>query len=382
MVAGDIIAAMRRHGIRVDTLRPAAVDARGSVPWVGEGPDGPVFVKALSSEQRTADLLFRGLRWLRLRRAGDARPETSLRRSGEHEAFVSHHARLLGVATPTLLAVVDLDGGGVGLVYEGLRGAPAPAPNDAVMDALLRRVVDCRAATTPRRAPDLRLANVFLRDDGGVALVDFGSGELAASDQLLNTDVAELLAATAPVVGVDRAVDVAVEEIGAEAVGASLEWLQPLGLGTATRQAVRRDNLLEALRSRIQRTSDVAIADHEPLGRLAPERVIGAGLAIVGVYSLLTIVADDQVVGRLGDLATMHLWLAVVAEPLPWPQRAPRIVCSLAVVALSRRRKRSGRLPASAATAWSWAAHDDRAPRPARRGSGHRRASSRWAQPA
>ena len=40
---------------------------------------------------------------------------------------------------------------------------------------------------------DLRLANLFLDPAGGVWVIDFGFGELAASDLLLATDLAELV---------------------------------------------------------------------------------------------------------------------------------------------------------------------------------------------
>ena len=53
---------------------------------------------------------------------------------------------------------------------------------------------------------DLRLANIFLDDDGQVWLIDFGFGEVAASDLLLATDVAELLASSSLSVGPERAV--------------------------------------------------------------------------------------------------------------------------------------------------------------------------------
>ena len=53
---------------------------------------------------------------------------------------------------------------------------------------------------------DLRLANVFLADDGVVWMIDFGFSELAASDLLLTNDVAELLASSTLQVGPVRAV--------------------------------------------------------------------------------------------------------------------------------------------------------------------------------
>ena len=53
---------------------------------------------------------------------------------------------------------------------------------------------------------DLRLANIFLDDDGIVWLIDFGFSEMAASDLLLANDVAELIASSSLPVGPERAV--------------------------------------------------------------------------------------------------------------------------------------------------------------------------------
>ena len=57
------------------------------------------FVKVFSADQREADLLWQFYRWLRLRDAADERPFSSLRRTVEHEAFISLKARDGGVRT-------------------------------------------------------------------------------------------------------------------------------------------------------------------------------------------------------------------------------------------------------------------------------------------
>ena len=50
---------------------------------------------------------------------------------------------------------------------------------------------------------DLRLANVMLAPDGRPWFIDFGFAEIAATDHMLDTDVAELLSSTALKVGAD-----------------------------------------------------------------------------------------------------------------------------------------------------------------------------------
>ena len=81
-----------------------------------------MFVKALGRDERSADLLFRAYRWIRLRKTGDHRPFVSLRRSVEHEALVSLQAAALGIRTPRILGVTDAGIDGMVLAYEAIDG--------------------------------------------------------------------------------------------------------------------------------------------------------------------------------------------------------------------------------------------------------------------
>lgn len=378
-----IVSALAASGISVVELEPADVDARGSVPWFATTSEGQrLFVKALSSEQRVADLMFRALRWVRLRRTGDAPPETSLRRAAEHEAFISHHVRCLGVPTPALVAEADLGDGNVALAYRAVVGcsldkAPPEELTDAVLCRIWAEVAVLRAHGVAHR--DLRLANVFLDEAGGVLLIDFGFGELAASRQLLDTDVAELLAATASVVGPDRAVRVALDVLGSDALDGAREWLHPLALSTATRRAVGHAGF-SALRDELEQSAGLEAVELEPLGRLSSQRLLTAALLAIGAYSLAAVVDD----GWSGSDLQPHLILAAaVVSLLTYPVAAlayRSATAGRAPFAPTLRAVAESRLPLAAATSWSWAA---RVLSKSTRGAGltattTRRATGRW----
>ena len=290
----QIIEGMAHSGIRLRSAHPAAVDARGSRPWMATTEDGRhLFIKALSTEQRGADLLFRGIRWLRLRRTGDGPPEASLRRSAEHEALVSHHVRGLGIRTPRAIAVADIASENIALVYEAMDGrsldkVPVEQIDDKILGEIWAMVTVLRAHGVAHR--DLRLANLFLCANGEVALIDFGFAELASNRHLLDTDVAELLAATASVVGVDRALGAALSVVGSEVVGSACEWLHPLGLSSATRRAIGQRRLLAELRQTAQRSAGVAIVEYEPLSRLNLVYALGPAIVLVGGVVIITAV--------------------------------------------------------------------------------------------
>ena len=80
-----VTAALRGAGMAVESVCPAEVTARGSRKFAAVAADGRrLFVKALGSDQRDADLLYRAYRAVRLRNVGDTRPAASLFHAVEH----------------------------------------------------------------------------------------------------------------------------------------------------------------------------------------------------------------------------------------------------------------------------------------------------------
>jgi undecaprenyl-diphosphatase len=240
--AHSIAAGLGDVGVHLAELKPASVDARGSTPYLGATTDGlRVFVKALGDDQRSADLLFRLYRKATRRELGDERPFSSLRRAVEHEGLVSLAAAGQGIRTPAYLAMGRAEPNGFSLAFEAIDGRSLDSvPDEQMTDDLLvscwEQVLLLRRHRTAHR--DLRLANLFRRADGTVLLIDFGFGELAASDLLLNTDVAELLASTATAVGPERAVEAARRVLGEEAVRAAVPRLETTYLSGATKTAL------------------------------------------------------------------------------------------------------------------------------------------------
>ncbi|MFM8305152.1 MAG: hypothetical protein ACKOA9_12800, partial [Actinomycetota bacterium] len=252
-----ISAGLAAVGVPLRDLRRADVDARGSSPYFGTAADGtPLFVKALGADERSADLMFRTYRRLMPRDLGDEKADASLRRTVEHEALVALAVRDLGVCTPRFVAFAQAEPNGFVLAYEQIAGksfdrVPPADMTDAALGGIWEQVAHMRRHRVAHR--DLRLANVFLGDDGQPWIIDFGFSELAASDLLLRTDVAELLASSTTVVGPDRAVAVAEAVVGRDAlVDAALRLRLGL-LSGATRTAMKASpGLLDDLRGRLE----------------------------------------------------------------------------------------------------------------------------------
>ena len=244
---------LRAVGVELADLHAASVDARGSTPYFGTTADGGrLFVKVLGRDERDADLLFRLYRFVVPRDLGDERPFSSLRRAVEHEALLSLAVTRLGVRTPPVVAFSPAAPDGFVLSYEAVAGRSLDRlepdeVTDGVLADIWRQVGILRRSRVAHR--DLRLANVFLDDGGEVWLIDFGFAELAASDLLLATDVAELVAALSLKVGAARAVGSGIANLGGGVLRTGLDRLQPRFLSGATRTALAgRPGLLEEVR--------------------------------------------------------------------------------------------------------------------------------------
>ncbi len=252
-----IQAGLAAVGVELQELHRADVDARGSSPYFGTTVDGtPLFVKALGEDERSADLMFRTYRRIMPRDLGDEKADASLRRTVEHEALVALAVRDLGVRTPRFVAFAQADPNGFVLAYEQIAGKSFDrVPLEQMTDAALGGIWDQLALMRRHRVAhrDLRLANVFLGDDGQSWIIDFGFSELAASDLLLRTDVAELLASSTTVIGPERAIAVAESVVGHDALVDAASRLQLGMLSGATRTAMKASpGLLEDLRGRLE----------------------------------------------------------------------------------------------------------------------------------
>jgi glycosyltransferase 2 family protein len=243
-------------GVPLARLEQASLDARGSTPYFATGRDGSaLFVKALGEDERSADLLFRVYRRLQPRDLGDEKSFSSLRRAVEHEALVALAARDIGIRTPRLVAFATAKPNGFVLAYEAIAGRSLdrlepPEMTDEVLAGVWEEFALMRSHRIAHR--DLRLANVFLADDGAAWIIDFGFSELAASDQLLATDLAELLASSTTQVGPERAVAAGLAAVGPDVLVTALERLQLPMLSGATRTAMKAaPSLLSELRQRV-----------------------------------------------------------------------------------------------------------------------------------
>lgn len=274
----EIVATLRRAGIDPIRLDVATVDARGSTPYFLRTGDGDrLFVKTLSTDERSADLLFHLYRRFRFKNVGDEPAFSSLRRAVEHEALLSYGAAAVGVRTPRLVTVGRIGDEDYSMLLaqhavdgQSLDSVPPAEITDEILSQAWRQVAILREHGIAHR--DLRLANLLLDEQQRPWIIDFGISELSASHLLLDNDVAEFVASSALLVGPERSVRCAIDVLGPDPVSSAARRLQPGALSGATRTALkeRGDALLERLRAEIARSTDRDLPPLDRLNRLRP----------------------------------------------------------------------------------------------------------------
>ena len=289
---GGIASALASAGLPVAHVEPAAVEAKGSRPFYAAAGDGePLFIKVLGSDQRDADLLYRGWRFIRLREVGDSRPAASLIQAVEHQALAAVLAERAGVAVPAVRQVIKTADGSALLVMERVDGSsldriPEQGISDTMLRELWQQVEGLHRVRIAHRS--LRAANIVADRAGQPWIVDFSFSELGATRRQMALDVAELLASLAAMVGAGRAVGSAAAVIGADGVGAAVPLLQPLALSAGTRRAIaRHEGLLAQTRAAAAAASGREDQDLARIQRVRPRTLLAIAAAAGAFYYLL-----------------------------------------------------------------------------------------------
>jgi undecaprenyl-diphosphatase len=296
--------------VAVDAFEVGAEHAQTFLATTGDGRRA--FLKLLGSDERSADVLYRIVRMLRVKDLDDERPGWSPSRLVEHEAFTSMLAAQRGAVVPAVVAVGDTEGGDGILATTVVDGSPLDecdleTVTDEVLDAAWAQLVVLREQGIAHRwitaghllvtEPDpIGVDDIGVdADDDALAsrspvvtVIDFHWAVHQASEAHLAADVAMLAVSLATIVGVDRAVASAARALDPDALARALPLVQPLALPGDVQHAIADNQaILPLVRGRIQQAAGGAPYELADIERIGPRQIAALVGGVFITYSLL-----------------------------------------------------------------------------------------------
>jgi uncharacterized protein (TIRG00374 family) len=342
-----VLDGLGRAGFPAVRLVPLEVGSTHAQTFLASTSSGRrAFVKLLGRDERSADLLNRALRFLRVKDLDDERPAWSPAEIVDHDALTTLLAHRAGVAVPDVVAVGSTEGGdgllGLAVVDgERLDRLPVDEVTDAVLDAAWAQLVTLRRQGIAHRW--LSGAHLLVTLDGdaapAVTMLDLRWSVRQADAAQLGADVAALVVATARLVGAERAVAAAARALAPEDLAAALPLVQPLALPDDLRTAIKGDDaLLPLVRSQLQAAAGGATYQLARIERVGRRQLVGlVGLVAISYFGLsfasnardiasalgtvsLSVVPVLAVLAVVPYLAGAATFASVVPRPLPFAE--------------------------------------------------------------
>lgn len=341
----QVTGALQRIRLDVTDVRSLGSQPVGRAVMAADLSGRHLRVYAIGRDEADAQLLARAWRFIAYRDAPGNLLLTR-RQQVEYEAYVMLLAAQGGVRLPTVLGTSN--GGGVAVLVtdelEGVRLDDVDWDDDdrttRVLECLWRRVVALHELRIAHGRLDTHHIVVSGTDDVGIVGWDRATTEARAEQ--LAVDVAQVLATTAALAGVERAVTAAHAALGTDRLGQALPWLQGPVIGPLTSDLLDKvggeDTALDQLRTQAATVCGVAVPEMRQLTRVNPRRILMAVGALVGVGVLLSRVGDPVefwhaiqdaiwayvllafVLGVVTDVAFAFAFMGTVPVRVPvWP---------------------------------------------------------------
>ncbi|HEX5016352.1 MAG TPA: lysylphosphatidylglycerol synthase transmembrane domain-containing protein [Actinomycetes bacterium] len=348
-----------RYGVGTVNPRPTGVEvaealARVAVPlsylkWDGESDDERHYVgstldgqlldiRVIDRDRRSAGLAYQLYRRMRVQGVVERPPTWSVRRAVDQSALPVLAARRHNVRTPDLVAAASITSESAVLAFEDssrmrtFRDIDVTALDDQTIAELWKQVRMLHRAGIAHE--ELHAGNLALDDDGRVWLLGLEYGEIAADQLTLRIDDAELLVTMALLVGADRAVRGALQELTAQRLGQALPLLQPIALSQTNRAAIKRNgDVLQQLRDAVVAAFPAAPTEPVRLERMRPRTFLAFFAFTFAAYVLLGQLASVNLVSIVTEADPIWVAVALVASTVTYIA-AGIVITSLAPVAL------------------------------------------------
>jgi len=320
----QIGAALADLGVEATDLAQAPLEPRGVALATASSPDGrSLLVKVYGRDAWDGQLLTST--WSSLSRRGES-PSLGFSRvqQVEHEAFVTLLAEREGVPVLPVVAAGMATKRDALLVSEITGRRFSALGPDEIDDELLREMWEAVI-----QLHDLGIAHhqiggerFVVRPDGSPALGGLGRAEAAAADAEMMADRAQLLVTTALSVGPERAVSIAADTIGTDALTAVMPLLQPAVLDRDTRRAVHEQAWdLDDLMQRCVDATGTEAPELEQLRRVTARSILTVVLIGFLAYTLISAIAGIGIQNLIDELKQADpVWLIAALLLSPFVQ--------------------------------------------------------------
>jgi uncharacterized membrane protein YbhN (UPF0104 family) len=318
----DVAWLLGQLGVPAEAVQPLQRQVWGVAKYravaVGGGtsePQSQLWVSVYGRDASDAKILTKAGRFLFYRDSGPSLTITRLQQV-EHEAYLTVRAGHAGAAVPEVLEAATVGPSKDALLVCRLPGgtalseATADDVTDARLDDLYQQLRVLREAHLAHGA--ISGDTVVLADSTDtVMLRDFRNATSNAGPRQFDRDVASALAATALVVGADRAAAAAGRCLNTEQLRGGLQHLRRAGLDSALAHDLRGGKaLLEDVRQRAAAARSIEVPKLvEPRRVSWPTLIMTVG-TLIGGWALIGVLID---VSQSFDTVIGANWLWVVA---------------------------------------------------------------------
>ncbi len=345
--ADDVRLLLQEIGVGASNVHPVPRQVWGVARYQATetrpdgSPGGRLGIEVYGRDAADARLLTKAGRFLLYRDSGPAFTITRLQQV-EREAYLTLRAGQAGAAVPELveagtagpakdaLLVCRLPAG------PDLAGADATEISDAVLDDLYRQLLILRRARIAHGA----ISSDTLRAEPAsntIILTEFRNASSSASPDQLDRDAAGAMAATALLVGAERAAGAAARCLPPEILQGALRQLHTPALDPALRRNLRhKRDLLPDVRQRAARAASIELPTLVEPRRISWPTLIMVTGTLIGGWALIGVLLDvsksfDTVIGanwlwvimafllaQLAYVASAVESIGSVAGPLPF----------------------------------------------------------------
>ena len=317
--AGDVRLLLEDLGIRSSDVHPASRQVWGVAKFEatetgGADLSGRIGIEVYGRDASDARLLTKAGRFLLYRDSGPSLTLTRLQQV-EHEAYLTLRAGQAGVA---VTEVVEAGTAGPSkdallvcrlLAGTALSEADPAGLSDVTLDEVYRQLLALRRA---RIAHGAISGDALLVDPAAQTIVvtDFRNVSASASPDQLDRDMAGAMAATAVVVGAERAAASAARCLEPQVLGGALRHLHRPALDPALGRSLRgKRGLLEDVRQRAAQAKSIDLPKLVEPRRVSWPTLIMVVGTLIGGWALIGVLID---VSKSFDTVIGANWLWVV----------------------------------------------------------------------